>query len=95
MHLLIRERLADGTLPTVSEDPGLPVVILYGPNATLKLGRQSPDIMQILQTYEECVAVPYQGRMRVTEQLQMSEWAMAGSSGEDDYSFLPPTAAAS
>jgi hypothetical protein len=83
MHLSIRERLADGTLPVIPEDPEIPIMILYGPNAIIKLRRNSPEITQIQQTHKDGVFKPYQGRMRVTEQLQTSEWATVGSLGNN------------
>jgi hypothetical protein len=73
LHILVRERLADGSLPVIPEDPGLPAMTLHGPNAIIKLRKQTPDTSQILQNFSDCVFTLYQGRMMVTEQLQTTE----------------------
>jgi hypothetical protein len=62
MHKLVRERLANGTFPIIPEDPGLPVMFLYGPDAIIKLKKQTPDTSQILQTFDECIFMLYQAR---------------------------------
>jgi hypothetical protein len=42
MHILLREASVNGVHPTIHEDPGLPAMTLYGPNAIIKLRRQTP-----------------------------------------------------
>jgi hypothetical protein len=76
MHILVRERRPRGTFPTIPEDAWLPVMTLYGPSATIELRQQTPDTSQILQTSDEGIIKLYQGRMRITEQLPTTEWAM-------------------
>jgi hypothetical protein len=90
LHILVRERLADGSLSVIPEAQGLQVMIRYGQNAVIKLRKQTPDTYQILQTFSDCVVALYQGRMQVTEQLQTSEWAMIGSLGNDSLSGVIP-----
>jgi hypothetical protein len=61
---------------------------LYGPSPVTKLRQQTPGTSRILETFEDCVIKLYQGRIRVTEQLQTSEWAMIGSLGNDEISGI-------
>jgi hypothetical protein len=86
MHVLVRERPEDGSFPITPEDPGLPVAILYGPNAIIRLRKQTPHASQVLPTFGDCVHKLYQGRIRLTEQLRTSEWDMIGSLGNDSLS---------
>jgi hypothetical protein len=55
MHSLVRETLVNGASPTIPEYPGLPVMILYGPNGIMKLRRQTPDSSQILPSLDDCI----------------------------------------
>jgi hypothetical protein len=90
LDILIRERLVDGTFPVIPKDPGLPAAILYGPNAIIKLRMQIPIADEILPTFGICIDKLHHGRMRVTEQLQTSEWAMVVSLPNDSRSGIIP-----
>jgi hypothetical protein len=70
--------------------PRLAAAILHGPNAIIELRKQTPIAAEILPTFRECIQKIYQGRMRVTEQLQISEWATVGSFGNDSLSVITP-----
>jgi hypothetical protein len=82
-HILIREHLADGSIPVIPEDPGLPAAILCGPNATIKIRKQTLVTPEILPTFGKCLEVLYQGKMHVTEALRATERAMVGSIGNN------------
>jgi hypothetical protein len=56
-----------------------PLKILYGPRATIKLRKQTPDTSAILATFDQCIGTIYQGRMRIGERLSNMEWALIGS----------------
>jgi hypothetical protein len=73
LHILVREKLAEGTFPIVPEDPGPPVMILYDSMAIIKLRKQTLDTSQMLQTFDDRITKLYQGIMRVTEQLPTTE----------------------
>jgi hypothetical protein len=79
IHILVRQ-VANTVTP---EDSGLPVATLYGPNAIIKHREQSLDSSKMAQTLDTCASSLYQGRLRITEQLSTSEWAMIGSLGND------------
>jgi hypothetical protein len=87
---LIRERLADGTSPVIPEDSGLLAAISYGPNAVIKLRKQTQITSEILPTFGKCIDILYQGRMQVTKALRTTEWAMVGSLGNDSLSEIIP-----
>jgi hypothetical protein len=36
LHILVREKLVDGSFPVIPEDPELPSMIPYGPNAIIQ-----------------------------------------------------------
>jgi hypothetical protein len=66
-------------------------MILYGPNAIIKLRRQTPDTSQILPSLGDRTGKLYQGRMKVTEQLQTTEGAIIESLGNDSLTgVIPP-----
>jgi hypothetical protein len=90
LHILIRERLAGGMFPAISEDPGIRAAILYRQKSIIKLRKQTSIAAQILSTFGECAEKLYQGRMRLTEQLQTSELAIVGSLGNDSLSGILP-----
>jgi hypothetical protein len=46
LHIVIRERLADGSFPVFPEDPGLPDAILNGPNAIVMLRKLTPSFAE-------------------------------------------------
>jgi hypothetical protein len=74
-HVLIREN----TTTEIPEDPGLPAVVLYGPEVIIKLRRQTPDTSKMLHVLDICIASLYQGRPRITEHLSTNERAIIGS----------------
>jgi hypothetical protein len=90
LHILTRENPADGTFPFIPEGPRLPVAILYGPNAIVKLRKQTPIAAQVWPTFGECIDKLYQRQLKVTEQLRTSELAIAGSLGNDSLSGVIP-----
>jgi hypothetical protein len=65
-------------------------MILYCPNAAIRLRKQTQVSSQILPSLDDCVFRLYQGRLRVTGQLQTHEWAMIGSLGKDEMSGIIP-----
>jgi hypothetical protein len=73
MHILVREIPAGDTLQTIPEDPGVPIMLLYGPDAIIKVRKQTPDASQNLQTLGECIFKLSQGRLKIGEQLQTTE----------------------
>jgi hypothetical protein len=90
LHILVRELRTDGSFPVIPEDPGRPVAVLYGPNSIIKLHKQTLDSSKFSPALGERIEKLYQGTMRVTEQLQTSEWAMVGSLGNDSLSGIIP-----
>jgi hypothetical protein len=83
MHILVQEKRPDGTFPTIPEDPGLPVMVLYVQRSVIKLRKQTSDTPLVLLTFAVCIVTLYQGTMRITERLTTTEWAMIGSLGND------------
>jgi hypothetical protein len=87
IRILARETAVDGSRPITPDDPGLPVMLPYAPNAVIKLRSHSG---QVLPSLEDCVFRLHQGRMRLVESLATKEWAMAGSLGNDEPSGVVP-----
>jgi hypothetical protein len=52
IRILVRETAVDGSRPITPEDPGLPVMLLYAPNAVINLRSHAS---QILPPLEDCV----------------------------------------
>jgi hypothetical protein len=58
VNVFIYEYANDGSRPETSEGPGLPVMLLYAPNAEIRI-RSKADY--VLSAVEECVYRLYQG----------------------------------
>jgi hypothetical protein len=58
IRILMKEYAKDGSRPERPEGPGLPVVLLYAPNAEIRI-RSKADY--VLAAVEECVYRLYQG----------------------------------
>jgi hypothetical protein len=65
-------------------------MILYGPNAIIKLRRQTRDSSQILPSLDDCIFRLHRGRLKVTEQLDTRKWDMVGSLGNDELIGIIP-----
>jgi hypothetical protein len=85
--ILLRETAKDGSRPITPEDTGLPEMILYAPNAIIKL-RSHAD--KVTETLEDSVTKLYQGRTRIIERLETKEWAMVGLLGNDELTGVIP-----
>jgi hypothetical protein len=92
-HILIRQTLVNGARPSISEDPGLPVMIIYGPNAIIKLRRQTPDRSQILpslSTAHSDLSGPSRGR-RAASHARIGHGRISWKRRVDrHHSSLPP-----
>jgi hypothetical protein len=77
----MKEYAVDGSRPDTPEEPGLPIMYLYGPNAEITIRSKTADV---LSAVEETVFRLYQGRWRLVESLETKEWAMVGSIGNDE-----------
>jgi hypothetical protein len=90
IRIILRERLADVTLPVIPEDPGLPIMILYAPRTTLRLRKRTPRTDTMLSTFGAAVASLYEGRHQCVERLETHELAIIGALGNENERDLFP-----
>jgi hypothetical protein len=76
----IRIILKEGGIWTPEDPDGSPPMILFGPNATLKI-RSTLQGPVALQEMFQVLAILYQKRYSVTEEVPSREWARVGSFG--------------
>jgi hypothetical protein len=81
IRILLREAEKDEFRPSTPEDPGLPGMIMYAPNAVIKFRSIAEEVVQKIVN---CVGALYQGRMRIVECLEIKEWAMVGALENDE-----------
>jgi hypothetical protein len=69
------------------EDAGPPPMILYGPNAVVKMRSTAPNMVDQLMA---CLYTMYQGRYSIVERVATREWALVASIGDNkDVGMIP------
>jgi hypothetical protein len=74
----LRAKLSEGTV-YAPEIPGLPVMKLYGPRATVCLRKHATDTTDSFETFEEVLRNMNGPTMRIKERISNGKWAMIGS----------------
>jgi hypothetical protein len=83
-RVILCEKGAGEIVVSAPEDPGIQPLILYGPNAEIKLRCTGPE------TDEAWLRILYAGRMMMTEMLRTKDWATIGATGDGATSGIIP-----
>jgi hypothetical protein len=79
VHIILPERLPDGSFRQTPEDPGILTMILSGALVALKLWKHTPDTSGLLDTFAKIVFSLSGQDMKIVEQLSGNELPKIGS----------------
>jgi hypothetical protein len=91
IHVIFSDLLRDGSIRNSPEDPGLPVITLFGPSAIIKLRSQASDIKATLPTFSAYMKLLYGGSFESQDLVHNPGWALIGSLGNNlEQGVIPP-----